>query len=91
MQSMANNFGPLSAVVPWFLSGVSLAHRVVGPTPLEWVSSKLNKLSGNLIPAWNPYMPSVSAGSACTHIVHGVLCLVWGQCISSCAASVHAL
>ncbi|KAK9807175.1 hypothetical protein WJX73_004038 [Symbiochloris irregularis] len=56
--SMGNNFGPLSAVVPWFLSGVSLAHRVVGPKPLEWVSGKLNGLTGNIIPAWNPWMPS---------------------------------
>ena len=60
MQSIANNFSSIAAVVPWFLDAVSLTHRVVGPKPLEWVSSKLNVLSRNYIPEWNPYMPAVS-------------------------------
>lgn len=59
LQAIANNFAPIAAVVPYFLDAVNLAHRVVGPKPLEWVSGKLNKWSNKYIPEWNPYMPSV--------------------------------
>ena len=59
MQAIANNFAPIAAVVPYFLDAVNLAHRVMGPKPLEWISSKLNVWSGKYIPEWNPYMPAV--------------------------------
>ena len=60
MQGIANHFSKIAAVVPYFLNAVSLTHRVVGPKPLEYISSKLNVWSDKYIPEWNPYMPSVS-------------------------------
>lgn len=56
---MATNFGAINATVPKFLNVVDFAHRLVGPKPLSYISSVLNKASGNYIPQWNPYMPSV--------------------------------
>ena len=61
LQRLANNFGAINASVPTFLNIVDFAHRLVGPKPLEYISSGLNKLSSNYVPAWNPYMPRVSA------------------------------
>ena len=54
---LANHFGTINAVVPPFLNLIDLTHRVVGPKPLEAISSGLNRLSGNMVPQWNPYMP----------------------------------
>ena len=54
---MANNFGALTATVPYFLSMVSSIHTVLGSYPLEITSQILNKMSGQFIPKWNPYMP----------------------------------
>jgi hypothetical protein len=34
---------------------------VLGPKPLEVVSSWLNKVSGRMVPVWNPYMPKGAA------------------------------
>ena len=59
MQALANHFGAFSRIVPPFLNTVNLAHSVVGPQPLQYISSALNRLSGNLVPEWNPYMPKV--------------------------------
>ncbi len=39
------------------LNLVHLAHRLVGPTPLQLVSSWLNGASNHMIPVWNPYLP----------------------------------
>jgi len=54
---VANNFGYFNASVPYLLSAVDLAHRVVGPWPLKTVSELLNKATYNYVPAWNRYMP----------------------------------
>jgi hypothetical protein len=35
-------------------------HGVLGHSVLEFVSSKLNTLSGNVVPTWNKYMPKGS-------------------------------
>lgn len=60
LQRLANNFGAVNATVPTFLNVVDLAHRLVGPKPLEYLSTLINKASGNYIPQWNKYMPRVS-------------------------------
>eukprot|EP01025_Chloroclados_australasicus_P065931 TRINITY_DN900_c0_g2_i1.p1 TRINITY_DN900_c0_g2~~TRINITY_DN900_c0_g2_i1.p1 ORF type:complete len:1084 (-),score=148.29 TRINITY_DN900_c0_g2_i1:617-3868(-) len=54
---VANNFGYFNYSVPYLLSAVDLAHRVVGPWPLKTVSELLNKTTNNYIPAWNRFMP----------------------------------
>ena len=59
MQALANNFGAFSRIVPPFLNTINLAHSIVGPRPLQYISSALNRLSGNMVPEWNPYMPKV--------------------------------
>lgn len=59
MQSLANNFGKFTAVVPPLLNSIDLIHRVVGPRPLEFISQTLNKMSGNLVPVWSPAIPKV--------------------------------
>ena len=55
--SLANNFGFMNTVVPPFLNAVSLSHRIMGSTPLVKISEALNRLSGNYVPTWNPFMP----------------------------------
>lgn len=55
---VANNFSTFQSAIHPVLSAVNLAHKVMGPYPLEKVSGFLNKASGNLIPAWNKYMPT---------------------------------
>jgi D-lactate dehydrogenase len=55
--ALANSFGVFAASVPWLLSGVGVLHGVVGATPLQATSSFLNKVTGHLMPVWNPYMP----------------------------------
>lgn len=55
--SVANYFGVMNAVVPPLLNVVSFAHSLLGPSPLEYISSRLNKVSGNMVPEWNSYMP----------------------------------
>lgn len=59
VQSLAKHFGAINATVPTFLNAVDLAHKLLGPSPLEYISSRLNKATGNMVPAWNPYMPQV--------------------------------
>ena len=61
VQSLANNFSKLNAMVPPLLNVVDFAHRLLGPSPLQYISSRLNKASNHLIPEWNPYMPKVSS------------------------------
>lgn len=70
MQRLANNFGAINASVPKLLNVVDFAHRLLGPKPLEYISSGLNKASRNYIPQWNPYMPSVRS---VTSQQHGIL------------------
>lgn len=59
MQSVADNFGKFTAVVPPLLNSIDLIHRIVGPRPLEYISQKLNKMSGNMVPVWSPAIPKV--------------------------------
>eukprot|EP01025_Chloroclados_australasicus_P005936 TRINITY_DN1193_c0_g1_i4.p1 TRINITY_DN1193_c0_g1~~TRINITY_DN1193_c0_g1_i4.p1 ORF type:complete len:1085 (-),score=158.95 TRINITY_DN1193_c0_g1_i4:277-3531(-) len=54
---VAKNFGYFNYSVPYLLSAVDLAHRIVGPWPLKTVSELLNKATYNYIPAWNRFMP----------------------------------
>ena len=62
MQSMANHYGTFAAAVPPVLNLVDFAHRLVGPKPLEYISSTMNRMSNHLVPTWNPYMPRVRPG-----------------------------
>ena len=57
VQSLANHFGMINAAVPPLLNVVDLAHKLLGPSPLEYISRGLNKASGNMVPTWTPYMP----------------------------------
>ena len=59
VQSLAKNFGTVTAMVPPFLNIVDLAHRLVGPKPMQFLSDQWMKLPGHIMPAWNPYMPRV--------------------------------
>lgn len=59
LQRLANNFGAFASAVPPMLNLVDFAHRLVGPKPLEFLSSALNRGSNHLVPAWNPYLPKV--------------------------------
>lgn len=54
---LADNFNLVNRTVPPLLNAVHMAHKVVGPKPLQLLSSWLNKGSDHYIPAWNPYMP----------------------------------
>ena len=59
LQSLAKNFGTVTSLVPPFLNIVDLAHRLVGPKPMQFLSDQWMKLPGHIMPAWNPYMPRV--------------------------------
>lgn len=59
LQTLANNFGAFTSIVPPFLNLVDFAHRLVGPKPLEFLSGTLNRGSNHIVPAWNEYMPKV--------------------------------
>ena len=59
LQTLANNFGTFTSIVPPFLNLVDFAHRLVGPKPLEFLSGTLNRGSNHIVPAWNEYMPKV--------------------------------
>lgn len=58
---LARNYHLFNGIVPRFLNAVDLAHRVVGPKPLEVISSALNKWTDNYVPVWNRYMPRGSS------------------------------
>ena len=55
---VARNFGAATSVVPPLLNTVSMAHGILGEGVLKGVSGMLNKATGNMIPVWNPYMPT---------------------------------
>lgn len=55
--SIADNFGAVAWVMNKALNVVSLAHGILGATPLKSISTALNKASNHMIPEWNPYMP----------------------------------
>ena len=56
--AVARNFGAVSSMVPPLLNTVSMAHGILGEGVLKGVSKMLNSASGNMIPVWNPYMPT---------------------------------
>ncbi len=58
-QSVANNFSTTAWAFNKLLNVVSAAHSVLGAAPLKAVSSTLNRLTGHMVPEWNPYMPKV--------------------------------
>ena len=58
---LSEQFSVVNNNVPRLLNLVHLAHRVVGPTPLQLVSSWLNQMTNHLVPVWNPYMPKGAA------------------------------
>lgn len=53
---LAHRFGLITASVPTFLNLVSGLHGIVGAAPLRGISALLNRLTGNLVPVWQPYM-----------------------------------
>jgi D-lactate dehydrogenase len=55
---VAKHFGTVAALTPTLLNAVHLAHRVLGPKPLEFISEKLNQASGNMVPVFNSSMPT---------------------------------
>jgi hypothetical protein len=59
--SVANNFGAVTTTVPYFLSLVDAVHRVVGPYPLQTISSLVTRATSNYVPEWNPHMPRGAA------------------------------
>lgn len=61
MQRVADNFGTTAWAFNKLLNVVNVAHSVLGATPLKAISSALNKMTGHMVPEWNPYMPKVGA------------------------------
>jgi hypothetical protein len=57
-------------MVPPLLNVVDFAHRLLGPSPLQYISSRLNKASNHLIPEWNPYMPKVRSSRLTWWFLH---------------------
>ena len=58
---LANNFGATAWTFNKLLGAVNVAHQVLGPWPIQTISRALNKISGHMIPEWNPYMPKAAA------------------------------
>mmetsp|Transcript_14411 Transcript_14411/g.39044 ORF Transcript_14411/g.39044 Transcript_14411/m.39044 type:complete len:1096 (-) Transcript_14411:437-3724(-) len=54
---MANHFNVINSGVPRVLDTISFFHSILGPKPLQFISSWLNKMSNHMIPEWNPYLP----------------------------------
>lgn len=55
---VGRNFGAATSMVPPLLNTVSMAHGILGEGVLKGVSKMLNSATGNMIPVWNPYMPT---------------------------------
>ncbi len=64
-QTVANNFSGTAWAFNKLLNVVNAAHAVLGAAPLKAISGALNRLSGHMVPEWNPYMPKVRG---CTFI-----------------------
>lgn len=56
--SLAQNFSIFASAVPPLLNFVSFLHGVLGAQTLTQVSKTLNSATSNLIPVWNPHMPT---------------------------------
>jgi D-lactate dehydrogenase len=59
--ALARNFSSTVTAGRGVLATLDVMHGVVGPKPLQWISSKLNALTGRAVPVWNPYMPAAAA------------------------------
>lgn len=57
---LAAHLGFVTSSARLVLSSVDFSRKVMGATVLGGLASGLRKLSGNRIPAWNPYLPSGS-------------------------------
>lgn len=64
-QRVAKNLSTFVTGARGLLSVVDTVHGVVGPKPLELISSTLNRWTNHMVPVWNPYMPKV-----CTTVHH---------------------
>ena len=64
----AKNFGALSSAVPGFLNFVSLSHSLLGGGVLKAVSGALNSATNNLVPVWNPHMPTGAPKLPAPHV-----------------------
>ncbi|GAX77289.1 hypothetical protein CEUSTIGMA_g4735.t1 [Chlamydomonas eustigma] len=58
---LADNFTLVNNNVPRLLNFVHFAHRVLGATPLQMISSWMNQATNHAVPVWNPYLPKGSA------------------------------
>lgn len=57
---MAEHMGFVTSAARTVLSSVYLFRKVLGTSLMNKTASGIRKISGNRIPAWNPYMPSGS-------------------------------
>lgn len=78
-QTVANNFSGTAWAFNKLLNVVNAAHAVLGATPLKAISGALNRLSGHMVPEWNPYMPKVSS---CSMLVG--MCASVHKCMFRC-------
>lgn len=66
--ALARNFSFFAGAVPGFLNVVSLAHSLLGAGVLRTVSSTLNSATNNLVPVWNPHMPTGAPALPAPHV-----------------------
>jgi D-lactate dehydrogenase len=59
--ALARNFSATVTAGRGVLAVLDGMHGLVGPKPLQWVSSTLNRVTDHLVPVWNPYMPTAAA------------------------------
>jgi D-lactate dehydrogenase len=58
VMKIAGNMGTVTSVASASLRTVNFFHSILGTNVMKVFSGGLRKISGNAIPAWNPYMPS---------------------------------
>jgi len=54
---IAGHYGQVSALMRTGLKVTHLAHKMLGTDSMSQIAGTARRLSGNRIPAWNPYMP----------------------------------
>jgi D-lactate dehydrogenase len=57
---LADRMNAVTTAARFTLSAISFFHALLGTTVMKFISGGLRKLSGNIIPLWNPYMPDGS-------------------------------
>lgn len=55
--AMANNTSALIATISMALNFVNFSRRIIGTSAMAQLSKVFRKISGNRLPAWNPYFP----------------------------------